>query len=187
MAACKKSGKIRSSQTMNTKTVYFLLVLLCIPSVLISQETNKKKSKEEKKLEQQKQTDELVNSKTFVFTGSMAHPQGGRTVNLTTRPNFVKFSPDLIDSDMPFFGRAYSGAGYGGSSDGGLTFKGVPSEFTVEKTKKGYDIRVKVKTENENYTISLAVGSSGNASLTISSAGRSPMSYSGDVSKPDSE
>ena len=73
----------------------------------------------------------------------MAYPQGGRSVNLTTTPNFVKFSPDLIDSDMPFYGRAYSGAGYGGTT--GLNFKGKPDEFTVEKTSKGYFLQASVK------------------------------------------
>jgi hypothetical protein len=111
----------------------------------------------------------------------MAYRQGGRSVNLTTRPNFIKFNPDLIDSDMPFFGRAYSRSGYGGPS--GLTFKGNPSEFNVEKTKKGYQVTAVVKGENDTYNLSLSVGSEGNASLTISSNSRSTMSYSGDISK----
>lgn len=172
---------------MNIKSICWIIILFSIPAGLFSQEKSTKKSKEERKLEQQKQTEELVNSKTFVFIGSMAYPQGGRSVNLATRPNFVKFSPELIDSDMPFFGRAYSGAGYGGSSDGGLTFKGAPDEFSVKKTKKGFEIQSKVKTGNENFNLSLSVGTTGNASLTISSAGRSPMSYSGDISKAESK
>jgi hypothetical protein len=176
---------IIACQTMNKKVILFLAVLLCIHGAVISQETSGKKSREEKKLEQQKQTETLVNSRKFVFVGTMAYPQGGRPVNLTTRQNFVKFSPDLIDSDMPFFGTAYTGAGYGGSSDGGLSFKGAPDEFTVEKTRKGYDIQVKVKTTNESFTLSLTVGTPGNASLTISSIGRSPMSYSGAISVPE--
>lgn len=181
----EKSGFNQNIKKMNSKSGILLVIFLCIPVIMVSQESAKKKSREEKKLEQQKQTEELVNSKTFVFIGSMAYPQGGRSVNLATRPNFVKFSPDLIDSDMPFFGRAYSGAGYGGSSDGGLTFKGTPGDYKVEKTKKGFEISSKVKTGNENYNISLSVAASGNASLTISSAGRSPMSYSGAISKTE--
>jgi len=168
---------------MNLKSICWIIILFSIPAGLFSQEKSTKKSKEERKLEQQKLTEELVNTKTFVFVGTMAYPQGGRSVNLATRPNFVKFSPELIDSDMPFFGRAYSGAGYGGSSDGGLTFKGAPGEFTVEKAKKGFEIRASVKTNNDNFRISLSVGTEGNASLTISSNARSGMSYSGAISK----
>jgi hypothetical protein len=91
--------------------IFLLPLFIFIPAALFSQENSSKKSKEERKLEQQKQTEELVNSKTFVFVGTMAYPQGGKSVNLATTPNFIKFSPDMIESDMPFYGRAYSGAG----------------------------------------------------------------------------
>jgi len=164
------------------KHVVLLLLFTFIPGALFSQEKNSKKSKEELKLEQQKHTEELVNSKTFVFTGTIAYPQSGRSVNLTTTANFIKFSPDLIESDMPFYGRAYSGAGYGGS-DGGLTFKGAPGLFTVEKTKKGFQINAEVKGDNDTYRISLSLGTEGNGSLSIYSNNRSSMSYSGNISR----
>ena len=165
---------------MIIRNILWLILLTLIPCTVFSQEKSKKELKEERKLEQQKKTEELVNSKTFVFTGTMAHPQGGRSVNLTTTSNFVKFSPDEIESDMPFYGRAYSGAGYGGSA--GMTFKGKPEEFTVEKTKKGFYIRASVKADTDSYKISLTVGNEGNTSLTISSVNRSSMSYSGNIS-----
>jgi hypothetical protein len=168
---------------MNIRSVLFLLCLIVVPLVLTGQEKTNKELKEERKLEKQKQIDSLVNSRTFVFVGTKAYPQSGRSVNLTTSPNFVKFSPDLIDSDMPFFGRVYSGAGYGGS-DGGLTFKGAPTEFTVKETKKGYQIDATVKGERDTYRLSLAVGSEGTCSLSIFCNNRSSMSYSGDISSP---
>ena len=165
---------------MIIRNIFWLILLTLIPCTVFSQEKSKKELKEERKLEQQKKTEELVNSKTFVFKGTTAHPQGGRSVNLTTTSNFVKFSPDEIESDMPFYGRAYSGAGYGGSS--GMTFKGKPEEFTVEKTKKGFYIRASVKADTDSYQLSLTVGNEGNTSLTISSVTRSSMSYSGNIS-----
>jgi len=165
---------------MKIKVSLWLILFILIPGTLFPQEKSKKELKAERKLEQQKKTEELVNSKTFVFTGSMANPQGGRSVNLTTTPNFVKFSPDEIESDMPFYGRAYSGAGYGVSA--GMAFKGNPEEFTVEKTKKGFYIRASVKTDTDSYRLSLTAGKEGNASLTISSVNRSSMSYSGNIS-----
>lgn len=168
---------------MTIKSVCLVIILVLIQVSLFSQEKSKKELKEEQKLEQQKKTEATVNSKTFVFTGSMAHPQGGRTIHMTTTPNFVKFSPDLIDSDMPFFGRAYSGAGYGGPTS--LTFKGKPEEFTVEKTKKGFFIKAAVKTDNDSYNISLTVSPEGSGSLTISSVNRSSMSYSGEISSAE--
>jgi hypothetical protein len=165
---------------MIIRNSYWLIFLALIPGILFSQEKSKKELKAERKLEQQKKTEAMVTSKSFVFTGSMAYPQGGRSVNLTTTPNFVKFGPDEIESDMPFYGRAYSGAGYGGPT--GLNFKGKPDEFTVEKTSKGYFIQASVKSDNDSYKLSLTVGTEGNASLSISSVNRSSMSYSGNIS-----
>ncbi len=40
----------------------------------------------------------------FVFIGKTAFPQGFRTMDLTTNSNYVEFHPDMIKSEMPFFG-----------------------------------------------------------------------------------
>jgi hypothetical protein len=82
---------------------------------------------------------------------------------------------------MPFFGRAYAGAGYGG--DGGLKFKEKPGTFTIEKNKKEYTVTAVVKGDNDTYKISLSVGFEGNARLTINSNNRSSISYNGNISK----
>jgi hypothetical protein len=168
---------------MNIKTAFSLILLTCIPASLFPQEKTSKELKEERKLEQQKQTETLVNGKDFVFIGTTALPQGGRSVNLTTRSNFMKFHPDLIQSDMPYFGRAYSGAAYGG--DAGLKFEGKPEKYTVVRNKKNYQVNAEVKGENDTYKISLSVSFSGNASLTVVSNNRSTITYNGDIAAPE--
>ena len=110
-------------------------------------------------------------------------PQGGRSVNLTTRSNFMKFHPDLIESDMPYYGRAYSGAGYGG--DSGLKFAGKPEKYTVVKEKKYYQINAEVKSDNDTYKISLSIGFEGSTTLMVISNNRSTISYHGDISAPE--
>lgn len=159
-------------------SVMVLLFLLVAPG--ISQEKSKKELKQERKLELQKQIETLINSKVFVFVGKTALPTGMRTVNLTTNPNFVKFHPDLIESEMPYFGKAYSGAGYGG--DTGLKFKGKPESFNVVKNNKNYKIDAVVSSSNDNFRLSLTVGLEGNGTLTIISNNRSSISYQGDIS-----
>jgi len=178
--------KLLNLYKMKIRSVLWSIFLVLVPLALAAQEKTSKELKEERKLEKQKQTESIVNSKTFVFVGTIAYPQGGRSVNLATTSNFIRFSPDLIESDMPFYGRAYSGAGYGGS-DGGLTFKGTPGLFTVEKSKKGFQVNAEVKGEYDNYRISLSVGSEGSGSLSIYSNNRSNMSYSGNISSIEEE
>ena len=48
---------------MTIKSVCLVIILVLIPVSLFSQEKSKKELKEERKLEQQKQTEELVNRK----------------------------------------------------------------------------------------------------------------------------
>jgi hypothetical protein len=148
-----------------------------------SQENTTKKSKDEKKLEKQKEIEALVNAKEFVFVARTALPSGMKSVNLTTNTNYVKFQPDLIDSYMPYYGKAYSGIGYGG--DTGLKFKDKPEVFDIVKNKKAYQIDVTVKTSNDLFRLSLSVGFEGSTSLSVISNNRSTISYQGEISAPE--
>jgi hypothetical protein len=168
---------------MKTKISVLVALFALILVTGFTQETTKKPTKEEKKAEKQKQTEAMVNAKEFVFVGRTALPTGYKSVNLTTNTNYVKFHPDTIDSYMPYYGRAYSGIGYGG--DTGLKFTGKADEYTVTKGKKNYQINAQVKTDKDLFRISLTVSFEGTASLMISSNNRSSISYNGDISAPE--
>lgn len=167
------------------KTIFVILLGLAALSLRTGHaQENGKASKEAQKMALQQQTEQLVNARTFVFIGRTALPQGGRSVNLTTRSNFMRFHPDLIESDMPYFGRVYSGGGYGGS-DAGLQFSGKPEDFTVIRKKNNYQINARVKGENDTYKISLSVSFGGSATLTVIPNNRSTISYNGEISAPE--
>ncbi len=146
-----------------------------------AQEKTKQQLKEERKLAKQKEVDALVNFKEFEFTGVMAYPQGGRSIDLTTNSNYLRFKKDSIHSEMPYFGRAYSGVAYGGR--GGLDFKGPIRDYSISKGKKSYIIKAEVRDTSDSYTIILTVFFEGNASLSISSSNRSSINYSGNIDK----
>jgi hypothetical protein len=165
---------------MNSKRMILIAILTVIVSYGFTQEKSKKQIKEEQKIEKQKQTEAIVNAKTFVFVAKSALPQGYKTVYLNTGEYTVKFQPDYIVSYLPFYGKAYSGVGYGG--DNGMKFEGKPEEFNVTKTKKNFQLKAVVKGENDIYTLSISVSFEGSASLTVTSNNRSPISYSGDIS-----
>jgi hypothetical protein len=168
---------------MKTKISVLVILFSLMMTSGFSQEKSRSEIKKERKLEKQSQIAEMVNAREFVFIGRTAQPQGYRSVNLASNPNFVKFHPDLIEGYMPYFGKAYSGVGYGG--DGGLKFDGVPEDYTVEKRKKNFLIEAVVKGENDVYDISLTVGFEGSSTLSIISNNRSPISYIGDISAPE--
>ena len=117
----------------------------------------------------------------FVFIGKTAFPQGFRTMDLTTNSNYVEFHPDMIKSEMPFFGWAFSGVGYGG--DGGLKFEGIPQEFTIEKGKKAYQIKQLSEAIKIHIDCCFPFFFEGSATLSISSNNWSSISYNGEIFK----
>jgi hypothetical protein len=170
---------------MKKRILVLVLLFLFIVISAYSQEKSKKQLKEEEKIEKQKQSEAMINAREFVFVGRTAVPTGYKTVNLASHSNYVKFHPEMIESNMPFYGKAYSGVGYGG--DNGLTFEGKPDEYTVTKGKKNYQIEAVVKGEKDTYKLSLSVGFEGSASLSIHSNNRSSISYMGEISAPVKE
>jgi hypothetical protein len=164
---------------MKTKNIFLVLLLSLVVTMSFAQEKTRKQLREVRKIEKQKQTEILVNSKEFVFVARNASPQGFSSVDLTTNPNYIKFQPDFIKSEMPFFGTAYSGVAYRG--DGGLNFEGKPLEYTFKKEKKAYQIKAVVKGQNDVYTMFLSIFFDGSAALSINSNNRSIISYIGEI------
>lgn len=164
---------------MKAKRSILVLLLSLIVMVSYAQEKSKKQIREEKRIKNEKQIAALIDGRSFVFIGRTALPQGFRNIDLTTNANYVEFKPDKITSEMPFFGRAYSGVAYSG--DGGLKFEGSPKDFTVKKKKKGYLIRTAVKGATDTYTLFLSVSFGGSTTLTVNSNNRSTISYNGEI------
>jgi hypothetical protein len=167
---------------MKLKILYLVTVVAWAGATGTAQEKSKKQLQEEQKVIQQNQTEVMINSKSFDFTARTALPQGGRSVNLSTNPNQVKFRPEKIECYMPYFGRSYGGAAYGG--DSGLKFEGTPEEYTVTKGKKNYTVKAIVKGSNDAYRLILTVSSEGNATFSVTCNNRSPISYNGIIAAP---
>src|SRR5690606_14760646 len=109
----------------------------------------------------------LLHSKNFEFIANTAIPQTGAPRNLAGSNYSIIFTPETVISNLPFYGRAYSGMVLG--RDKGMRFTGKPENFKVTNTKNGYGISVSVTGKNDTYFISISTGSSGFATLSISS------------------
>jgi hypothetical protein len=167
---------------MKTKAFLLIFFLAIGLTGALAQEKSKKEQRKERKLEQQKQIATMVNSKAFVFVANRALPQGYKTVDLTTNSNSLKFYPEMIESYMPYFGRAYN-VKWG--SDTGIKFEGKPDEFTVATVKRGYEVKAKVRSQYDYFDLYMTIGFDGNASLTITSNNRSMISYYGNIESPE--
>jgi hypothetical protein len=162
------------------------LFLLMIIQPGIGQENSKKAKRLKAKTERIQYIDSLISSKTFRFVADRALPQGWKSVDLTTNFNFLNFDPELTESYLPYFGRAYS-ADFGG--EGGIKFKSKPSEYTIAKAKngKGYEIDVTVSNTRDTYKLTLFVSPEGDASLNVNSNQKSSISYMGEIGKYEKE
>ena len=162
---------------MKTKIALLVLLMLFITFDSMAQTSDRKAEKEKRRIAKEKEVAVLVYSEIFVFRATRAIPTGYKSVDLTTNPGYVKFSPNLIVSEMPYFGRVYS-VSFG---DGGLKFWGKPDVFTVEKKSNNYAIKAKVKGSDDCYAINLTVSFDGSSSMSISSNNRAMISYNGEI------
>jgi len=150
-----------------------------------AQENEKLSRKERKALKEKQRIEEvktLLNDKVYVFKPTTALPSGGRSRNLDGTFS-AKINKDTLDCYLPFFGRAYS-VEYG-STTGPFTFTLPIDEYSMEESKKGYKVELKVKNKNDNMTFMFQIGETGSASLNINSTNRQFMSYNGNIEKPD--
>lgn len=161
---------------------HVVLLLLLVTGFSYAQEKTKKELENDLKIAQQKKIESLLATQKIQFVANRAFPMGYRSIDLTTNPNFISFSPEMIVSEMPFFGRATGSLPYGGG-EGGLKFEGVPDLYTIEKTKKGHELKANVKGKNDSYKILLTIFNDGGGSLVITSNNRASISYTGLVSE----
>lgn len=148
-----------------------------------AQETKKKSKKElkaEKKAKQVKETTALLENNAYIFSAKNANPIKGKPIHLD--PSYsVKIENDTIVSYLPFYGRAYS-VPYGGGGSG-MDFTQPIESYSVEKSKKGYMVKLKVKNESDNLNYIFHISENGSTTLNVISVNRQSISYYGNIEK----
>ena len=159
---------------------------LCLTLSIISIFALSSIAQNSRKAEKNKQRDEqynlalqLIDAGKYEFNGRRAITQKGRSIDLTTRSNFLRINDNKAMADMPYFGRAFSG-GYS-TTDGGVNFDGSMEEVDIQKNqkKRRIQVRFKVRGSDDTYTCSLAVNGPETATLSVSSNKRQTITYNG--------
>ncbi len=159
-----------------------ILLTLCLAQGY-GQEKSRKQLKEEENRKNQEAIAELITNKAFIFVAQWAYPAGGSMVDLRSNPNYIRFSPELLEGSMPFFGQGYSGIGLGGEY--GIKFKDMPMEYKIIPNKKYFVVEARVKGTNDVYRLSLNITSEGRSDLSVLSNNRSSIRYSGIILSPE--
>lgn len=160
----------------------FTVIMLAIFTLnpIIGQSKKELKAVEKQKKYENTQT--LINSKQYEFTGEWATSNRGKRINLMSNPTYLKVEKTSGDGYFPFFGTGYSGSAYG-SGGGAIEFKNELENYTVTLNDKKQEILIKFKAKgkNDTYDFHIRVFPGGNASITLNSNNRSVMNYSGNI------
>ena len=118
-----------------------------------------------------------IESKNYIFKAKTASPQRGGFRHLTPEYDFI-VRPDTLISDLPYYGRAYSGSF--NPADAGIKFTSMKYEYSVKNKKKNrWEITITPNDVSGIRDLFLTVFDNGRASLRVNSNNRESISYDG--------
>lgn len=158
---------------MRSKLFLAVLLLIGLPFSNYAQDNSADTSK-------LKPTAKLLLNRTYQFVATYVQPMSGRQKNVIGDNYTFKVNKDMIEADLPYFGKSTSAPI--GSGDVGMKF--TSKDFTYESktlTKSREQIIIKPKDVNDIQEIDLTVFPDGTTDLRINSNTRQPISYRGNI------
>lgn len=171
------------------KILIMLLIAFILPgcSVFEARIEEGRIKREQKIKEGYEAVRKMAFSGLYRFTATHVYPSGGYPAR-DIGGNRYYLSVDVYDVQafLPFFGEQYMAARPGES---GISIDGKLENLMIEESDSRHRvlIRFSVEEESDNYQVTLDIGPSGDANLTISSTKRSTISYVGKVNPLDIE
>jgi hypothetical protein len=163
---------------------FIVLILFSVTSVFA--QTTEKKSKKQLKAEQKalkaQQLKEMFENKTFVFKATSVIPKNEKTRSLTTDFG-IEVKNDSVFSYMPYFGNTYS-RDYTSFKDSPMGFMQPFESYKKTKTRRGYDVDIRVDNNHDIIDLAFHISKNGTASLSASSINRQAISYMGEILAP---
>jgi hypothetical protein len=142
---------------------------------VFSSETRTEKAAREARDAQQVR--ESVETGNFTIDIDRMYPLRGTSKNVSSYSVSVK--DNVLISHLPFIGQAWR-VPYGGGH--ALNFDAPILNYTVSQSRKdGYEIRIYVKTDEDEHLYLLTVFENGRASLDVQSGNRERISYTGQM------
>nr|WP_299344890.1 DUF4251 domain-containing protein [Allomuricauda sp.] len=155
-------------------------------------------------LEEKQEFDELINSKSFEFVANWARPlttaahnsvissglllpgSTPNNIDLTGNANYFRMVGDSVYAYFPYYGERQMGAVYPGT-DNAIHFEGIPKNFSLKKSEKGYKCFFTINDKTETYQINAEWYPSKTGNININSSQRFPIAYSGRVEEYSKE
>lgn len=166
---------------MKNLTLFFVLILSV--SVLFAQEKRSKKQiRTERKSQKIQLVKSIVDNKTFVFIAYSVVPKNERTKTLISDFG-IEVRNDSIFSYLPYYGNTYS-RDYSSFKDSPMGFAQPMESYKRVKTKKGFEVNIKVKNTNDLIDLVIHISKMGSATVVASSINRQAITYTGEIFAP---
>ena len=151
-----------------------LAVVLTVSSCgVLSGETREERARREAR--EARMVDENLQSANFRIEIDRMYPVRGSSQHVTNYSVSVK--DGVLNSHLPYFGQAWR-VPYGGGH--ALNFKADIGSYNVTRTRDdGYEVRIFVKTDEDQHVYTLTIFNNGRTSLDVQSQNRERISYSG--------
>jgi hypothetical protein len=175
---------MKNYTTMKNLALIFILILSV--SMLSAQEKKSKKQlKAERKTQKIQLIKQIVENKTFVFKAYSVIPKN--EVSKTLFSDFgIEVRNDSIFSYLPYYGNTYS-RDYSSFKDSPMGFAQLIDSYKRVKTKKGFEVNVKVKNLNDLIDLTFHISKMGDATVVASSLNRQAIAYTGEIFAPKME
>lgn len=164
------------------KTIVKILFALLIAIIAI----NPVNAQSQKAIKQAKKAGEiksLIDAKDYVFQALYMYPSGGGQRYLTSSYDLT-VAPDTVEAYLPYWGVAYSSAGYNSSEDNGIKFKSTKFDYTTKAKKDGsYIISIRTNDTRNITQMTLQVYNNGNADLIVISTNRQQIRFNGTLAE----
>ena len=156
------------------------ITLAILFSVAIVKPANAQTAKQIKQAKKNAEVKELVESQNFVFQANYAYPLGGGQRYLNAYYYDLTIGKDTVVAFLPYFGIAYSGAGYNNNDDNGIKFTSTKFSYSNEAKKNGsWLINIKPQDSRTTNQMVLTVQQNGTADLSVISQNRQRIRFDG--------
>jgi hypothetical protein len=120
-----------------------------------------------------------IDSKNFTFQARYMYPMGGGQRYLNTDYD-VRVTKDSVIAFLPYFGVAYSGAGYNSNEDNGIKFTSTRFDYQSEQKKNGsWNIVIKPQDSRTTNQLIFNISPNGSTDLSVISTNRQRIRFDG--------
>lgn len=159
-----------------------IFLILSVTIVFAQGGKSKKQERKDRKAQKIQIIKDGVYNKTFVFKAYSVVPKNEKTKALTSDFG-IEVRGDSIFSYMPYYGNTYS-RDYSKFNDSPMGFAQPIESYKRLKTKRGYEVNIKVKNFNDVIDLVFHITKVGDATVVASSINRQSISYMGEILIP---